>query len=440
MAAPRAEAQCPGSEPAFSAVVNEQPQLLQACRTLTPEGGCATPSPLVVDVSRTHAQEATLEAAVPSGFTATSSHWLLERWNGSNWTHLWTHESIQGAPMAGGSAVSFGAPGLVASTDHRARVSFCDDKGTETSADDECFCWSSPVSFTTTAFEEPGPAPPPAPMLRKVQDRFDRPNTNPKCRAQGDPTPLGDGLGPPEVWADCVPGQSETVRIVDRDAWTTPSSEMVYTRQWATHPDSYAQMQVRVDNYETGGFRYNLQVGTRLVYRQIMPGVSALTGYYLKLVVDARDCANPTMMLVRLPAEHNAAKCDGTPFPYRVTLPSNACDPNADPSRPNKCDCAPPLDVGDPDRSGYSKPVWMRVEAWDVLGDSRPHFTGGIAWGNCPTGEPMSTCQFYCAFPEPRLDTGDPQSMLSAIGTWGAYFHEKNYAVEVFDAGSKPAP
>lgn len=40
----------------------------------------------------------------------------------------------------------------------------------------------------------------------------------------------------------------------------------------------------------------------------------------------------------------------------------------------------------------------------------------------------------------PHMDTEEPQNMLSAIGTWGAYFHEKNYAVEEFDAGSEPAP
>ncbi len=345
--------------------------------------------------------------------------------------------------MAGGSLVSFGAPGLVENTNHQARVSFCDDKATPNdTSDDECFCWSSPVQFMTTAFEEAGPAPPqaPIPMLRKVQDRFDRPNTNPKCRSQNEQIQLGDGLGPPEVWADCVSGQSETVQILNGDAWTDPSSRMYYTGQTATSPNSYTQIQVRVDDYDTGSFRYNLQVGTRLVYRTIS-GMTDLTGYYLKLLDDARGCTEPTMMLVRLPFEYNDAKCEGTPFPHRMTLPSNGCDPNADPNRSNKCDCAPPLHVEDnPGRPGYSKPVWMRVEATDNTFLQLPQFTGAVAWGNCPAGQPMSACQFYCAFPAPRVDIGDPQGMRNAIGRWGASFHEKNYAVGKFDAGSQPAP
>ena len=67
---------CPGSGPPHTiGEVNGSPQLLQVCRTMGGQPGCDVPAVPTVANAGTQAQEMSLQATVPAGFTATTVRW-----------------------------------------------------------------------------------------------------------------------------------------------------------------------------------------------------------------------------------------------------------------------------------------------------------------------------------------------------------------------------
>jgi hypothetical protein len=100
----------------------------------------------------------------------------------------------------------------------------------------------------------------------------------------------------------------------------------------------------------------------------------------------------------------------------------------------------PPLDLVDP-ATGTSYPVWLRIEVDDVTeqGLPTPKITATVAWGNCPAGQGIDSCEFACR--ATRIDSGDPGNMAYPPGgredRWGMSFHDKTYFVSGFRTGSE---
>lgn len=427
--------QCPGSEPLPPEVAENDPVWAELC--ILPGGGCPVPDPPQQAIGwSAQPQQIVIQATVPSDYTATSAKWRVESLNASGlWETLYDHSSTQELGADGqydpGEVVKFAAVGLPPGSDHRFRVAFCNDSG--------CLCWSARSATIPTQpktdFIVEAPDPPLDPM---IQDRFNRPATDPKCQPDmdndGTPDgPLGDGLGPEVVWDDCseeiyqhhsmvIAPNQESARA------TGPSRMMVYQAKVAEDSHSYAYAKVRVTNpnEDPSGFKYNLQIQARIAEDQ---SAAAIKSYAVKLIENVRGCTSPTLFVVRLPGEYDFAGCEnGEPH---SGLPADAA---------TLCVDGPPLDEIDTnDPEGRSKPVHMQIEVRDIqsAGVMVPKIIGTVGWGNCPDDKGIEDCEFTCQVV--RTDTDDPGGMVGINGRWGMGFHEMGYDVLIFEAGSDPA-
>jgi hypothetical protein len=155
-------------------------------------------------VGSVKAQEATIQATIPTGYPAVIGHARVrEEVTGPTKIDYSTTKSTAVIP-ASGSTVQFGLPGLRRDTKHWVAVAFCRNitgypglKG--------CNCWSNEVEVNTTgiAFSTSKPTGPPETTgtLLKLEDEFVRPTTT----TQTTPNEAGgggDGLGPNAVWLD----------------------------------------------------------------------------------------------------------------------------------------------------------------------------------------------------------------------------------------------
>jgi len=154
----------------------------------------------------------------------------------NGWQDLWVVESrdaVTSAVAEGRSTAIFGASGFEPGLQYRFRVAWCKQGATEIG----CNCFADATGFldeNSDYVPDPQPtlfpsAPVAAPLPTQVEDRFNRPETNPKRKrsdltsggandpwygATGD---LGDGLGPSEIWGDdqgTMTGASNGSRIV----------------------------------------------------------------------------------------------------------------------------------------------------------------------------------------------------------------------------------
>lgn len=417
-----AKAQCPSTQPQFSELVNQNPQYLQTCRQLDSGGGCRRPDPPTVVAGSILAQEAVVQAVVPAGFTATSVSWMALHRNSISdpVVQVWEHTSKEGAPHAGGATVRFGAPGLIELDENLFRVGFCDDKGTPSTADDECFCWSAESTPTSTPNFTNGAPVPIATDAQEVEDEFQRPPTSPKN--------AGDGLGPTSAWADM------SARVVDTaDADTEGDSAALAQGGAATrmrtsdHEHAYAEVLVRGSRIANpgdiiGASQYNVDVFARSFTVGVQPNTTG-KGYYVKLARDPEFSDGDRALAI--------GRLDGTiTYLHTQKLHQITGQPNCPINGPL------PLEEADPGDSTRSKPVWVRIEVDDNTALTRARVTAYLAW-NCTSGG-IETCGQVCKVGP----VDDPESftrgLYSKQGTYGFCSHHKTHFGDLFRAGSTP--
>jgi hypothetical protein len=185
-----------------------------------PQYPCVVPDPPTIYGS-VGAQEATIEAQIPSGYPAVIAHVLVrEEVVGGSLVDFYLSKSMAAIP-ASGSSVKIGLPGLRRNTRHWVSVAFCRNiiaypglRG--------CNCWSNETQLDTPLVHNSSSLPIGAPETTgtslKLEDEFVRPSTTTQT------TPVeagagGDGLGPNAVW---------------RDGWDAPTPDGAYI---GTPPD-----------------------------------------------------------------------------------------------------------------------------------------------------------------------------------------------------------
>jgi hypothetical protein len=406
---------------------------------------CPRPTLPVADSSRDHAQGLVVSATVPANSPNAHAVWwdIAYEAGGGTFVPLWSHRSTDGIPAEGlapGTTVTFGAPGLVIDDTHFVRVSFEDENG-------EKLCWSNFASMDThpLAVDDPSydagvhgsvsPAPPSGTYWR-VEEIFDRPDTEPRCEGY---LP-GDGIGPDAVWSAYSVNPQTLCPELDANAGYFPQGTGArYEAEEAGSPfASFAEALVRVDLTRPSLSKYNFQVETKITEPAYYECVDAtvIRSSAAKLVYGPRGCSVPTLFLARGPEQYGMATCvdadgDGTSEPI-------------DPDFGIVCPDFPPLDVEDPQNPGTSEPVWLRVVARPVGDDVELRATA--AW-DCPDPgpegvPPIEECQ-TCTFlrlDEPPLDPDDPcQPITDEFGNWGMGFHERWYFVDTFRAGDAGA-
>jgi hypothetical protein len=261
-------------------------------------------------------------------------------------------------------------------------------------------------------------------MYVKFEDEFDRPATDPAHATPG--KAIGDGLGPGVVWwtSDYF-NAAQTAQIASNgtEAKMVTSSSFRYAAAAETDHKTFAQVKLRVDLSGGSGFAYNLQAQARIGVPDPQTGVQK--SYAAKLVKGARGCTSAAILLFRLPDEYGVARC----------VPSGGQEV-IDPAIGGAfCTSSPPLDVVDPDRPGYSKPVWMRIEVENDLASGDPIIRGQAYWYDSSGN--LQTCT--ATMPQ-RVDAGDPGEMKDVRGQWGAGFHEKTYVPDEIIGGDGTAP
>ncbi|MDQ7008643.1 MAG: hypothetical protein Q9Q40_15585, partial [Acidobacteriota bacterium] len=395
---PNVIAQCPTDEPLTAPEAEGDPLYVQICGLEPPGGGdplpCPAPSspPMYVDQSAT-AQGMTLTATVPSGYGNAHAVWWKAEWlNESGFLEtLWTYRSVQDKPADGwapGSQVTFGAPGLVENADIRFSVTFEDANGYK-------LCWSGRSDpYPTDDFDDPNADPAvPAGIHLKVQDDFDRPETDSQ-----EGTPPGDGLGPEAVWkaVPIMSGNAHDIRIAEdgTTALVAPSTDITYMMREETHPHTFHEAVVRVD-LDAGNEQipYNLQIQARI--GEVDQATGEAPSYGVKLVKGVRHCQHASLIAFRLPDEYAYAGCDeatGLPWPQTEGV---ICE---DPTTHEE----PPLEIEDPDpaHAGLSRPVWLRIEVNDEGVPPEPRVLGIVFWQD-DQGQWRS-----CSVD--RTDSGDP--------------------------------
>ncbi len=400
-------APCPPG-PLLQEVANADPDYLAAC---TPTPTCPTPDAPVL-VGTALAQEAVIRATVPDGFTPTRVLWQAERFVSPGvYQLLWTHESIAGISQgAGPYPVDFGAPGLATNATHHFRVTFCNADG--------CFCWSPrSAAVTTTGFDTTGPAPPPSPVVQKVEDRFQRPATNPKYSQMGVPgSRLGDGLGPDVVWKDYheqVNIWNGSKIVTNPNAAYIPTNAIACYTPPAAHEHSYADARFGLPASAVDA-KYNLDVRLRI------HETNSVRGYAAKLVYGPLDAANePKLKIYRLVGSII------TPL-ASLTLPTATCGA---PDPQNPCNCRPPLVPG-------SGSVWLRGEIEDSDPPVSPIVKATVAWesGSSLCNGAIETCPFVCEIQFTDSST-EGQDMANRTGASGVQAHERPILLYEFSSG-----
>jgi len=423
-------AQCIGPKPLLSELALVSPWR-QYCYPPPPlPNPCTPPAPPIL-VSAVGAQEVQLQATVSDGFTASSAWWRAEQITSQGPLTVWEFESKSGILSTPGPyTVTFGAPGLAGTDPYYFRVSFTNaQNGTKL-----CYSDLSAASFTQGAFSSLPPAPPPTPVQQLVEDDFNRQGSTLKCV-----NPTGAGLGPNEVWTDCIGGQGGSVNETYHVAEFTPSGQATYRRSQASWFPSYSEMNVRV---REPNLKYNLEV-EGAVQPGTWNGVPTDKFYVAKLDFGPRDCTqHPILFLAKFPMEYGYAACniDGTPRTELqpsggvLTIPDTV---NGGP----KCNATPPLGQAEGGGETRSKPVWMRIETQynPTTNPANWTVTGTVAW-DCPTSgspvPPIDQCGHVCT--KTRVDTA-VEADMQVPGAWGMGFHERYYHVEIFRAGAPPS-
>ena len=420
---------CPIDEPIEEDLANNNTYYIQLCNLDPPGDPCPAPAPPTID--SVDAQAADLSAVVPDFMDSAHAVWW-KAWVYSEddgfWHAIWVHESTEDVPTGGllpGDVVTFGAPGLQEGQLARFQVAFESEFNFVT-------CWSA---WTTTADPLPGfdaavgPSPP-GDMGWRVEDVFERPDTETRCF--GPSSQKGDGLGPEAVWQGAAVQANPCPRIDGGAAYFGPSSDARYAGHEAEHWNSFADALVQVD--EPGTDReYNFQVQTRVSEPFPDPcnnDETVIKSYAAKLILGPRHCAEPTLFLVRGPEEYPKATCqpDGSGGSVPV-----------DPDYAIECTGLeePPL------REGGS--AWLRIEARDVQGTRNVALKGTVAWdcvdANGDGEIAMTECE-TCSFTrtdEYESANGDCQPLFGQSGKWSMGFHERWYFIDVFRAGDAAA-
>ncbi len=355
---------------------------------------CPAPSNLTIVTNSERAQS----AIIRTSYGAWDFYAVRIQALDGNFNEIWQRRSIQGRPAAGywssGSEVEFGVPGLNPGATNYIRVAMEDSAGGVT-------CWSNYKSVLTSSFAKSGPTLP-ANINLKVQDDYDRPATDPLFPASG--LKGGDGIGPVAVWttSDSVSTSKPVVIASDGlGAKTSPSSFITYNRAEENNAHSYVEAEVRVDRNATADpTKYNFQVQVRIGDPVPQTGVPS---YAAKLVKGYRGCSSAAILLFRTPDEGIFAKCVGSG--------SNlAPDPNIGGAI---CTSEPPLGTEDSNKSGFSFPVWMRLEVDNTGEDDAPVLTAQAFW---VSGSSFQQCTATAVI---REDTGDPGQMKTERGKWG---------------------
>lgn len=381
---------------------------------LEPPPPCPKPAAPTVLPSSVRSQGMTLQATVPNDIASAHAVWWTAEYlsDTGELVTLWIERSVQGIGSGGlvpGTNVEFGAPGLVENGNHYFRVTFEDATGLK-------MCWSPRTSATTTTGFATCPTPPSG-LYVKVEDDFDRPETDP---VHG--TPAGDGIGPDEVWtpSDSI-SPTHPIRIAEDEesALAVPTSNMVYERLQETDHKSYAETEIRVDLARSAGtsFAYNYQMQARM--GQVDPSTGQAPSVAVKLIKGPRQCTQPSLLIFQLPEEYTITRC---------TADGSAPEP---PIGGTICTDAPPLDIEDPNEPGLSYPVWLRIEVENNY-DKEPVVTGTAYWWD--SGGAYQECMAS------RVFVGDPYQMVDVEGRWGVSFHDKHYRVGTFCAGDGTAP
>jgi hypothetical protein len=415
--------ECVISEPIPSALAENTQIYAQLCNLGWSNGHSILPCPTadpapIVESGSTRSHGATVNMTTPSFY---SGGYAAIWWQvvDSGYNVLYTDRTVQGKPTSGypvGTVVRYGVTGLYPGLTYyvRSAAEYANNKKT---------CWSSWATIQTTSYAPSGPAIPSG-LYVKYEDDFDRPGTDPQHASSG--SAIGNGIGPDQIyWTSDIVNTEHAVRIDGggQEARVKPSGAFYYAPKIDAHHNTFAQLKTRVDMAAGGtGFAYNLQTQVRIGLPDPQTGIQK--SYAVKLVKGARGCSSAALLLYRLPDEYNDAKCE-------VIGGQEVIDPDIGGAY---CTSAPPLDVEDSSRTGYSKPVWIRGEVFNDP-DGYPVIRGQAYWYDS-----SGNLQSCTATAPTRTDAGDPGGMANVRGRWGASFHEKHYVIDEIVGGDGLAP
>jgi hypothetical protein len=416
-----AQGECVLSEPIPSALAENTQIYAQLCNLGWSGGHSILPCPIVdpapvVESGSIRSHGATVNVTTPSYSSGYPAVWWEVADSGYNLKYR--ERTVQGKPSSGypaNTVVRYGVTGLEPSSTYyvRAAIEYGNNKKS---------CWSNWVSLQTTSYAPSGPAIPSG-LYVKYEDDFDRPATDPQHAPSG--SPVGNGIGPAlNYWTSDITNTAHAVQIDGggQEARVKPSAAFYDAPKIDADDHSFVQLKARVDMTAGGpGFAYNLQTQVRIGVPNPQTGVQQ--SYAIKLVKGARGCSNAALLLFRLPDEYDEATCE-------VIHGQEVIDPDVGGAY---CTSAPPLDVEDSARAGYSKPVWIRGEVFNNP-DGDPVIQGQVYWY-----ESSGNLQSCTATAPTRTDTGDPGGMADVHGRWGASFHEKHYVIDEI-VGADGAP
>ena len=373
---------CPTNQP-LPASVAENEQFFAVLCGLGWQGGAAPlPCPKPTNpptIDSTFSQSVVLSATVPDFMqTAVAAWWRVVYVTGYSAEVLYEYRSALSPAVPGGAAVTFRAPGLRTSGNHRYQVAFED-------SNHEMTCWSPVKIGDTSPFA--GGEPPPTDTSLMLEDEFTGPQTT--FLANG-----GDGIGPDKVYRTQhqvqIDGDGHSVRLSDPN--NAPPSIGAFAIHATKEGDPHAFSDALFVNDVATSHEYRVDAIARA-----LPFGSGYKYYFAQVYKEGT-----------LPATLRIGFRDltDTANPLGITFKWVAC--------------SPPLDNENLETPGRSYPVSVRLEVGIDSVTGHPKLTGTVTW---PGGEPCSVSEL------------DPNRRLPTPGYVGFIGHHKEYLVERFLAG-----
>ncbi len=384
----------------FVVAVSEQPQdgnpAIQC--PPPPSDPCVVPAGPTI-VGSVKAQEATIQATIPSGYQAVIGHvQVREEVVGGARVDYYSTKSTAILPTSG-STVQIGLPGLRKNTKHWVSVAFCRNI-TAYPGLRGCNCWSAEtlVDTTNVGFSSSLPygAPETTGTSLKLEDEFVRPvtttQTTPNEAGDG-----GDGLGPNSVWLDGFDPPTLEGSYIDTSGDNAVISNGLarYARP-AKSTDSYGAMRFWVTNNATTPDKapdYNIE----LMARYTGDGVSSQF-YAAKFVYIQLGRTYPTLLLIKesqISPDQTIDWTKLTPGVDYIELTGSAPGSNCPGEEVNKCTGTPPLLTGINRDVNYAV---LQISALKNINSSKTDLVAAVGWncGSAGTGSAYKCSNVCC--------------------------------------------
>lgn len=406
----------------FVVAVSEQPQdgnpAIQC--PPPPTAPCDVPAEPTI-VGSVKAQEATIQATIPSGYQAVIGHvQVREEVVGGARVDYYSTKSTAILPTSG-STVQIGLPGLRKNTKHWVSVGFCQNI-TAYPGLRGCNCWSAETLVDTTNVGFSSSLPYGAPELTgtslKLEDEFVRPvtttQTTPNEAGGG-----GDGLGPNSVWLDGFDPPTLEGSYIDTSGDNAVISNGLarYARP-AKSTDSYGAMRFWVTNNETPPDEapdYNIELMARYTGDGLTSQFYAAKFVYIQL-----GRTVPTLLLIKESQIEPDLTIDWTsltPNVDYIELTGSGAGSICPGETTNKCNGTPPLLAGIDRNVNYAV---LQISAVKDTSSAETDLVAAVGW-NCGAAGAGSAykCSNVCCLAK---SDGDP-NRLEVNGRFAIFGH-----------------